>query len=176
MTDESPVMTSHRPYLLRALYEWIADNDMTPHLLVDATREGVQVPMHAVSEGKIVLNVAQQAVSGLEMTNDRIRFSARFGGVSQSVSVPVPAVVAIYARETGQGMVLPEETGEETSHSGVMPEARKDLPPARPSLSAVPSDSSPQDHASDPDPDHEPDGDGTDAPGQRRGGHLRVVK
>lgn len=176
MTDESPVMTSHRPYLLRALYEWIADNDMTPHLLVDATRDGVQVPMHAVSEGKIVLNVAQQAVSGLEMTNDRIRFSARFGGVSQSVSVPVPAVVAIYARETGQGMVLPEETGEEASH-GAGPEAsKKNVTPARPALSAVPSDSSPQDHAGDPDPDHDPDGDGTDSPGQRRGGHLRVVK
>ena len=176
MTDESPLMTSHRPYLLRALYEWIADNDMTPHLLVDATREGVQVPMHAVSEGKIVLNVAQQAVSGLEMTNERIRFSARFGGVSQSVSVPVPAVVAIYARETGQGMVLPEETGEETAHSTRDAESRRDAPPARPSLSAVPGDGMQQDHETAPDPDHDPDGDGTDSPGQRRGGHLRVVK
>ncbi len=177
MTDESPVMTSHRPYLLRALYEWIADNDMTPHLLVDATREGVQVPMHAVSEGKIVLNVAQQAVSGLEMTNDRIRFSARFGGVSQTVSVPVPAVVAIYARETGQGMVLPEETGEEAAH-GAATGSADDSAPVRPSLSAVPSDG--PEHAPDADSpidaDPDPDRDGPDTPGPRRGGHLRVVK
>lgn len=171
--DESPVMTSHRPYLLRALYEWIADNDMTPHLLVDATREGVQVPAHAVSEGKIVLNVAQQAVSGLEMTNDRIRFSARFGGVSQTISVPVPAVVAIYARETGQGMVLPEETGEEAAHGPVTMAPEEDAAPARPSLTAVPSDGPDQSHDhADPDPD----GDGPDTPGPRRGGHLRVVK
>lgn len=172
MTDESPVMTSHRPYLLRALYEWIADNDMTPHLLVDATREGVQVPTHAVSEGKVVLNVAQQAVSGLEMTNDRIRFSARFGGVSQTVSVPVPAVVAIYARETGQGMVLPEETGEEAPHGGVTTASAEDSTPARPALTAVPSDG--PDPSTDPDPD--PEGDGSDTSGPRRGGHLRVVK
>ena len=174
MTDEEiPQMTSHRPYLLRALYEWIADNDMTPHLLVDATREGVQVPLHAVSEGRIVLNVAQQAVSGLEMTNERIRFNARFGGVSQTISVPVPAVVAIYARETGQGMVLPEETGEEAAHDPAAPESAADSTPARPSLSAVPSDGPDQiHHESEPDPD----GDGPDSPGPRRGGHLRVVK
>lgn len=171
--DESPVMTSHRPYLLRALYEWIADNDMTPHLLVDATREGVQVPTHAVSEGKIVLNVAQQAVSGLEMTNDRIRFSARFGGVSQTVSVPVPAVVAIYARETGQGMVLPEESGAETAHDPITMAPVAESAPPRPSLTAVPSDGSDHIHG-DAEPD--PDGDGPDSPGPRRGGHLRVVK
>ena len=74
-------MTSHRPYLLRALYEWIADNGMTPHLLVDATRPHVQVPTHAVKDGRIVLNVAERAVAGLQMTNEVIRFSARFGGV-----------------------------------------------------------------------------------------------
>ena len=75
MTDEAPGMTSHRPYLLRALYEWIADNGMTPHLLVDATRSGVQVPLHAVKDGRIVLNVAERAVARLEMTNESIRFS-----------------------------------------------------------------------------------------------------
>jgi stringent starvation protein B len=107
MTEESNAMTSHRPYLLRALYEWIADNGMTPHLLVDATRPHVQVPLHAVKDGRIVLNVAERAVAGLQMSNDVIRFSARFGGVSHSVSVPVSAVLAIYARETGQGMALP---------------------------------------------------------------------
>lgn len=173
MTDESPLMTSHRPYLLRALYEWIADNDMTPHLLVDATRDGVQVPLQAVSEGRIVLNVAQQAVSGLEMSNDLIRFNARFGGVSQSVMVPVPAVVAIYARETGQGMVLPEEAGDEAAHAPGSPVSIEGSTPARPSLSAVPSEG--QEHGPD-DGDPGPDDNGPDTSGPRRGGHLRVVK
>lgn len=111
MTDSTPRMTSHRPYLLRALAEWIADNDMTPHLLVDATQSGVQVPASAVKEGKVVLNIAQRAVSHLVIDNDGVSFSARFGGVSYPVSVPMSAVLAIYSRETGQGMALPEDAG-----------------------------------------------------------------
>ncbi|KAF1709278.1 ClpXP protease specificity-enhancing factor [Pseudoxanthomonas kalamensis DSM 18571] len=109
MSDSYPRMTSHRPYLLRALAEWIADNDMTPHLLVDATRQGVQVPPSAVKEGKVVLNIAQRAVARLVIDNETVSFSARFGGVSYPVVVPVAAVLAIYARETGQGMALPED-------------------------------------------------------------------
>jgi stringent starvation protein B len=102
-------MSSNRPYLLRALYEWIGDNQMTPHLLVDAGREGVQVPASAVKDGRVVLNVAARAVSQLDLGNREIRFLARFGGVSQSVIVPVSAVLAIYAQETGQGMMLPDD-------------------------------------------------------------------
>lgn len=102
-------MTSHRPYLLRALAEWIADNGMTPHLLVDATRPGVQVPASAVKDGKIVLNIAERAVVGLVIDNQAVRFTARFGGVSHPVYVPVSAVAAIYSRETGQGMALPDD-------------------------------------------------------------------
>jgi len=104
-------MTSHRPYLLRALAEWIADNDMTPHLLVDATQAGVQVPASAVKEGRVVLNIATRAVAHLVIDNLTVSFSARFGGVSYPVSVPISAVLAIYARETGQGMALPEDIG-----------------------------------------------------------------
>ena len=102
-------MSSNRPYLLRALYEWIGDNQMTPHLLVDATRDGVQVPASAVKDGRVVLNVAARAVSQLDLGNREIRFLARFGGVSQTVIVPVSAVLAIYAQETGQGMMLPDD-------------------------------------------------------------------
>ncbi len=102
-------MTSYRPYLLRALTEWINDNGMTPHILVDATAAGVQVPLSAVHEGRVVLNIADRAVVGLHIDNAWIGFSARFGGVSQPVNVPVGAVLAVYARETGQGMVLPDE-------------------------------------------------------------------
>jgi stringent starvation protein B len=102
-------MSSNRPYLLRALYEWIGDNQMTPHLLVDAGRDGVQVPSSAVKDGRVVLNVAARAVSQLDLGNREIRFLARFGGVSQTVIVPVSAVLAIYAQETGQGMMLPDD-------------------------------------------------------------------
>ncbi len=104
-------MTSNRPYLLRALYEWIGDNGMTPYLLVDAAREGVQVPASAVKDGRVVLNIAARAVAQLELGSREVRFKARFGGVSQTVQVPVQAVLAIYAQETGQGMALPDEDG-----------------------------------------------------------------
>ena len=141
-------MTSHRPYLLRALWEWIADNGMTPHLLVDATQPGVRVPLHTIKDGKVVLNIADRAVSKLEMGNDVVSFSARFAGVSHPVSVPVSAILAIYARETGQGMALPEEMGASS------PEA---------AASGVAA----QEPAESPD---------DDAPPPRRGAHLRVVK
>lgn len=111
MPDTPHNMTSHRPYLLRALYEWIADNGMTPHILVDAQQPGVRVPPHTVKEGRVVLNIAERAVAKLELDNESVRFTARFGGVSHPVHVPVSAVMAIYARETGQGMALPEDVG-----------------------------------------------------------------
>lgn len=104
-----PAMTSQRPYILRALYEWVVDNGMTPHVLVDARVPGVRVPPHTVKDGQVVLNIAERAVARLEMDNDALRFSARFGGVSHAVVVPMAAIIAIYARETGQGMALPPE-------------------------------------------------------------------
>jgi len=111
MTDDVSRMSSYRPYLLRALTEWINDNGMTPHILVDASVPGVQVPPGTAHEGKVVLNIAERAVVGLHLDNEWIGFTARFGGVSQPVHVPVGAVLAVYARETGQGMVLPEDSG-----------------------------------------------------------------
>ena len=118
MTDASSRMTSHRPYLLRALNEWIADNGMTPHLLVDATLAGVQVPASAVKEGKVVLNIAERAVVRLMIDNEAVSFTARFGGVSHAVHVPISAVLAIYSRETGQGMALPDDVPHDTEASG----------------------------------------------------------
>jgi stringent starvation protein B len=126
VSDDAPAMSSNRPYLLRALYEWIGDNQMTPHLLVDAGRDGVQVPASAVKDGRVVLNVAARAVSQLDLGNREIRFLARFGGVSQTVIVPVSAVLAIYAQETGQGMMLPDDT------AALAPDAPDD-PPEPPS-------------------------------------------
>lgn len=102
----STSMTSNRPYLLRALYEWISDNGLTPYLLVDATAENVRVPPGAAKDGRIVLNIAARAVSQFEISNERVAFLARFGGVSHSVFVPMAAVLAIYAQENGQGMMF----------------------------------------------------------------------
>ncbi|WP_045737132.1 ClpXP protease specificity-enhancing factor [Xanthomonas sp. MUS 060] len=109
MSEETYRMTSHRPYLLRALVEWINDNGMTPHVLVDAGLPGVQVPPSAVKDGRVVLNIAERAVVRLQIDNDGVSFTARFGGVSYPVQVPMAAVLAVYARETGQGMALPDD-------------------------------------------------------------------
>ena len=109
MSEETFRMNSHRPYLLRALVEWINDNGMTPHVLVDATRAGVQVPASAVKDGRVVLNIAERAVMRLHIDNDAVSFTARFSGVSFPVNVPIAAVLAVYARETGQGMALPDD-------------------------------------------------------------------
>ncbi|MNN00758.1 Stringent starvation protein B [compost metagenome] len=109
MTDETFRMNSHRPYLLRALVEWINDNGMTPHLMVDAGVPGVQVPPTAVKEERVVLNIAERAVMRLHIDNDAVSFTARFSGTSFQVHVPIAAVLAVYARETGQGMALPDD-------------------------------------------------------------------
>ena len=102
-------MSSSRPYLVRALVEWINDNQLTPHLQVDASVPGVRVPAFAVREGKVTLNIAPRAVAHLSIDNEAIRFQARFGGVSHAVYVPMAAVEAVYARENAQGMVFPPE-------------------------------------------------------------------
>ena len=102
-------MTSNRPYLIRALHEWILDNKLTPYLMVNAELEGVQVPVQFVEGGKIVLNISPQAVAGLVIGNERIEFSARFRGKSMDVVIPAVAVLAIYAKENGQGMLFKEE-------------------------------------------------------------------
>ena len=96
---------STKPYLLRAIYEWCTDNGYTPHIavVVDAR---TRVPMQFVKNGEIVLNISFEATSGLKMDNDVVSFSARFGGVSRDISVPVDNVIAIYARENGQGMAF----------------------------------------------------------------------
>ena len=105
-------MTSSRPYLIRALYQWIVDNGVTPYILVDALVEGVDVPAQYIQDNKIVLNIAPTAVHGLTLGDDVITFNARFSGKSTNLFVPVEAVLAIYARENGQGMMFSEEPQE----------------------------------------------------------------
>lgn len=113
-------MTPSRPYLLQAYFQWLLDNQLTPHLVVDATVSGTQVPVQYVKDGQIVLNVAPSAVGNLQMGNEYVEFSARFGGVPQQLILPMQAIVAIYARENGAGTVFDMEDaylledGEET--------------------------------------------------------------
>jgi len=102
-------MTSSRPYLIRAIYEWISDNQLTPYLLVDTSVEGVEVPPAYVENNKIILNISQMAAQGLHLGNDSVSFSARFSGRPMSLQIPTRAVLAIYSKENGQGMMFAEE-------------------------------------------------------------------
>jgi stringent starvation protein B len=135
-------MNSSRPYLIRALYEWIVDNDCTPHLLVNSELTGVQVPPGFASDGQIVLNVSPSAVRHLHMDNEAVSFEGRFGGVAHSLYVPAGAVLAIYARENGQGMVFDLESpmatseDEEPEEQGP-PDDEPPRPSGRPSLKVV---------------------------------------
>ena len=125
-------MTSNRPYLLRAIHEWINDNGLTPYLLVEAGAPGVRVPASAIKDGRIVLSVASRAVAKLDIGMETVSFLARFGGVSHSIELPISAVLAIYAQENGQGMMFPAEE----STTPPDPPA-PDEPPRRPRLHVV---------------------------------------
>jgi stringent starvation protein B len=102
-------MSSSRPYLLRAIYQWIVDNGLTPYMLVNAELAGVHVPTEHVSNGKIILNISPHAVQGMDMGDEEVGFHARFGGKSMFVHAPVQAVMAVYSKENGRGMVFAEE-------------------------------------------------------------------
>lgn len=124
-------MTSNRPYLIRAIWQWISDNGLTPYILVDATAEQVQVPAQFIEEGRIVLNISSSAVLDLNMDDEFVSFNARFSGTPMDVFVPVSAVLGIYAKENGQGMLFPENEAEGTPPDPETPT------PTRPSLKLV---------------------------------------
>ena len=107
--NEAVPMTTNRPYLLRAIYDWISDNNLTPYVLVDAGFAGVRVPPQVVKNGQVVLNLAMRAVANLDLGNEWISFQARFSGVSHAIQIPVQAVLALYAQENGQGMMFPAD-------------------------------------------------------------------
>lgn len=155
-TSQNFSMTSARPFLLRALYEWIATNGCTPYLVVDATVAGTRVPSHAVKDGRITLNIADRAVQHLSMDNSAVSFQARFGGQVMPIYVPMEAVVALYAQETGAGLGLPSD--EVMGLSSVLP------PNEGPAPDPVPTS---------PAPVNPPSGDGKSKGGR---GHLRIVK
>ncbi len=122
-SSKLPALTSRRPYLLRAMHEWMTDNQQTPHLVVDATATDVEVPQQYVQDGKIVLNISYHATNGLTMSNERVEFNARFGGQTHHVLVPIHAVLGIYARETGQGMIFSDEDAPTPTPPGTAPES-----------------------------------------------------
>ena len=131
-------MTSNRPYLVRALYDWILDNQMTPHLLVDAARPGATLPSGFVQDGKIVLNIGPTAVRGLVLGNEHVSFNARFSGVAMDVMVPAEAVMGIYARENGRGMLFPDDEPVTAGAPGSDDEPEPPKPPReRPTLKVV---------------------------------------
>ena len=158
------MVVSTKPYLIRAIYEWAMENGFTPQILVDAQVSGVDVPEGYVNEGKIVLNIQNQAVQHLELGNELISFSARFGGVPVQLAVPVDAVLAIYTRENGDGLSFVSEdpnveTEGEESQEESQEESRKES-----------REESPESDSGD---DGGPD---TDGSGPKRGSHLKLVK
>ena len=134
-------MTTSRPYLIRALYEWVVDNELTPFLLVNTLRDGVQVPTQFIEDDKIILNLSPSAVTGLILGNDEILFSARFSGQAMDLTVPIDAVLAIYAKENSQGMIFNEEGSGDmpppNSPAGSGGEGQSSTVKRRPSLKIV---------------------------------------
>lgn len=127
-------MLSRKPYLLRAMHQWIVDSRQTPHIVVNARAADVEVPAGYARDGKLVLNISYEATSGLEFGSEAVEFSARFGGVARRVRVPMAAVLAIYAQETGQGMLFePEENPAPSGGTS----AAKSGPAGKPSLKVV---------------------------------------
>ncbi len=119
---------SKRPYLIRAMHEWIADNGNTPHIVIDTSVDGVTVPTEHIKDGKIILNVSESAAHNLKLTNDSISFRARFGGVPYDVWVPMASVLGIYARETGRGMIFSHDsdTAEHSDQDEISPTQQAD--------------------------------------------------
>ncbi|OVZ83121.1 ClpXP protease specificity-enhancing factor [Yersinia kristensenii] len=166
-------MSPRRPYLLRAFYEWLIDNQLTPHLVVDVTRPGVSVPMEFVRDGQIVLNVAPRAVGNLELGNEEVSFNARFGGIPREVTVPMGAVMAIYARENGSGtMFEPEEAYDSDADGNFVGMEEEDNATAPTENLMLVTDDAHVPHGEDNSPDDEP------PQPPRSGGRpaLRVVK
>ncbi len=133
-------MSPNRPYIIRALYEWITDNQLTPHVLVNAAIEGVEVPERAIQQGKVVLNIDPGAVENLDLGNDWLLFNTRFAGVKEAIRIPVDAVIAVYARENGQGMMFAQdgdiESDSKTSIQSDMDD-NGDTPPRKPHLTLI---------------------------------------
>ena len=162
-------LTPRRPYLLRAFYDWLLDNQLTPHLVVDVTLPGVSVPLEYARDGQIVLNIAPRAVGALELSNDEVSFNARFGGIPRQVSVPMAAVLAIYARENGAGTMFEPEAAYDEDVTSLNDDGDAAAGESETVMSVIDGDKPDRAEESDDGPDDEP---------PPRGGRpaLRVVK
>lgn len=158
MTDELN-MTSNRPYLLRAFYQWIVDNECTPYIVVEADLPNVEVPPQTVRDGQVVLNISPSAVQNLLLEDEQVTFSARFGGVPFEVYIPVYAISAVYARENGAGTMFPPEEIPELEKT----EAEVEEVAEEPSITVVET-------SSDVKPDTQVD------KSKNKGSHLKVIK
>lgn len=114
-------LISTRPYLVRAIYQWIEDNQLTPYVLVDAMLPDVDVPQEYIRNGRIVLNISSVAVRNLELENDHVAFSARFGGIARDLFIPIEAVLAIYSKENGKGLYFEQDGDIEPPPKGGKP-------------------------------------------------------
>ncbi len=163
-------MTSSQPYLIRGIYEWIVDNNLTPYLMVDATRQGAIVPEDYLDEqGRIILNISPSATSELLMTNEEVTFNARFSGQAIGIVVPTHCVKAIYARENGQGMMFNEEAGD--------PSVDGSAGKKRALLESVSSPDTSNGNAGQSTPEKKPpQDDGKGGKGGKKGPTLKVVK
>ena len=130
-------MTSSKPYLIRGLYEWLLDNQATPYMLADTSNPDVMIPRGIATDGKVVLNLSPSAIENLEMTNEYVSFSARFSGVAQDIYCPMASILAIYARENGEGMMFNQES-EDAAEKGVTADGPgQTKKPNRPGLKVV---------------------------------------
>jgi stringent starvation protein B len=130
-------MTPSKPYLIRGLYQWLLDNQVTPYILADTSSDDVLVPRGVANDGKVVLNLAPSAIQDLQMTNDYLSFSARFNGVAQDVYCPMPSILAIYAQENGEGMMFSAESEGSQSPDTEALENRQSKKPSKPGLKVV---------------------------------------
>jgi stringent starvation protein B len=131
------MMTSNKPYFIRAVYEWVVDNELTPYLLVDAQHPDVQVPQEFVNNGRIILNISPRACRGLHIENDKIVFTARFSGQTFQIYVDPSAVLAVYAKENGRGMEFGPEYNEPTAPPVISKSISKDTKNKKPFLTLV---------------------------------------
>ncbi|PPD24505.1 MAG: ClpXP protease specificity-enhancing factor [Methylobacter sp.] len=123
-------MTPLKPYLIRSIYEWIVDNNLTPHLLVDAEVGGSSLPSEYIEDGKIVLNIRPQAIQGLALGNEKVEFNARFSGKPMHIVAPITSILAIYAKENGKGMVFDQDSFPDD-------EPPEQKPPTKPNLRII---------------------------------------
>ncbi|MEZ5534373.1 MAG: ClpXP protease specificity-enhancing factor [Thiolinea sp.] len=167
-------LSPKRPYLLRAFYDWIVDNNMTPHILVNADADEVNVPRQHIKDGKIVLNISPMAVQDFMMDNEALSFSARFGGVSFYIYCPMYSIEALYAREAPTEGVSFSASEYEQAEAGEGSGGLKSVPAKKPKLAAVSDNSS--DSVAATESDDNGGGDDDDTPPPRKRPSLRVIK